>query len=313
MARPTDLESEQQQQQEQQQHELLSLHTFEQGDFDVSALVSSLTEQAGPASNGSTAFDPAPLASTFESAVDALLPLRDRISTRSSEAERAVSSAERAYTSKLTELKSNFEAVQSSFTSLESRISQVGQSAIRIGDQLESIDRLKARASDASDLIRHYFAFSRGDTSSLEAVRKQGGRDGRAKVAVLARRLLAVARDVEGQMGSSGTGEQTRDAVEKYCEKFEKDMLKLFDRYYRNGDPRGMAVGVLTRCSVGCPPDGVCVCVCSTAQRRCWSSMAGSPVSRCMSTSTTTLSPKGLSGPLISSTRPCESDPYHPN
>ena len=30
--------------------------------------------------------------------------------------------------------------------------------------------------------------------------------------------------------------------IEKYCEVFEKDMLKLFDKSYRKGDPKMMAV-----------------------------------------------------------------------
>jgi hypothetical protein len=36
--------------------------------------------------------------------------------------------------------------------------------------------------------------------------------------------------------------ERVRDEVERYCEKFEKEVLKLFDRSYRKGDPRMMAV-----------------------------------------------------------------------
>lgn len=73
---------------------------------------------------------------------------------------------------------------------------------------------------------------------SLEHIRKEEGREGRAKVALIARRLAAVAKEVE----SMDKGEETRQAVEKYCERFENDMLKLFDRYYRKSDPKGMAV-----------------------------------------------------------------------
>jgi len=35
---------------------------------------------------------------------------------------------------------------------------------------------------------------------------------------------------------------QTREQIEKYCEKFEKEMLNLFDRCYRKGDPKMMHV-----------------------------------------------------------------------
>lgn len=35
---------------------------------------------------------------------------------------------------------------------------------------------------------------------------------------------------------------QTRERIDKYCEKFEKDMLDLFDRCYRKEDPKMMHV-----------------------------------------------------------------------
>ena len=38
---------------------------------------------------------------------------------------------------------------------------------------------------------------------------------------------------------------QTRENIEKYCEKFEKDMLGLFDRSYRKGNPTMMTVRIL--------------------------------------------------------------------
>lgn len=38
---------------------------------------------------------------------------------------------------------------------------------------------------------------------------------------------------------------QTRETIERYCERFEKEMLRLFDRYYRKGDPKAMAVRLL--------------------------------------------------------------------
>ena len=38
------------------------------------------------------------------------------------------------------------------------------------------------------------------------------------------------------------TNEQTRENIDRYCEKFEKDMLHLFDRAYRRGDPKMMHV-----------------------------------------------------------------------
>lgn len=90
----------------------------------------------------------------------------------------------------------------------------------------------------------------------LESMQKTGGREGRAKVAVAARRLMSLAKEVDGVKGAeevslipplylkyaTDTLRQTRDTIEKFCERFEKEMLKSFDRYYRKGDPKAMAV-----------------------------------------------------------------------
>ena len=89
-------------------------------------------------------------------------------------------------------------------------------------------------------------------------MRKSGGREGNAKVAVALRRLMNLSKEVEGVEGADLvrglslraqdladaflTSPQTRDTIEKYCERFEKDMLRLFDRYYRKGEPEAMAV-----------------------------------------------------------------------
>ena len=35
---------------------------------------------------------------------------------------------------------------------------------------------------------------------------------------------------------------QTRELIDKYCETFEKEILNLFDRAYRKGDPKMMHV-----------------------------------------------------------------------
>jgi uncharacterized protein YkwD len=80
------------------------------------------------------AFDPAALTKSLESAIYALLPLRQKVTAKTLEYDTTVSVAERDYTNKLVELKDNFQAVSTSFTSLETRISEVGRTAIKIGE-----------------------------------------------------------------------------------------------------------------------------------------------------------------------------------
>lgn len=191
-----------------------------------------------------TAFDPIPHVKTLEKTLALLLPLRKQNAIKTSELERSVQQSERAYRGDVRGAKAGFETVNSQFITLDTKITSVGRTAVRIGEQLESIDKLRKRASEAHDLILYYNEFAKGDTSRLEQMRKEGGREGRQKVAVASRRLLSLSKEVdigEGERGGEGA-EKVREGIERYCERFEKDMLKLFDKYYRRGDPKAMAV-----------------------------------------------------------------------
>lgn len=112
----------------------------------------------------------------------------------------------------------------------------------------------RQRAQAAYDLINFYNQFSKGDTTRLDALRKEG-RAGRQQVAVLLRRLNIVAKEVDLPSADSVCKSRlvrmilysftkTREAIERYCEKFEREMLNLFDRCYRKSDPKMMHVSV---------------------------------------------------------------------
>lgn len=80
---------------------------------------------------------------------------------------------------------------------MESKISEVGRTAIRIGEQLESVHASRLRAQAAHDLIDYYIQFSQADITKLENLRKEGGKEGRMKVAILLRRLSTAAKEVD--------------------------------------------------------------------------------------------------------------------
>ncbi|TIA77982.1 hypothetical protein E3P92_03717 [Wallemia ichthyophaga] len=149
---------------------------------------------------------------------------------------RSVKHAEIKHTQITHELTLNFEAVGNSFLDLENSISQVGNTTLNIGDQLQLFSDDRSRALAARDLIQHYSALSRGDSSKLDSLRKSPGKDNRMSCAFLLRRLSAVSAVVDTPNAKS-----TQNIIEKYCEKFEKDLLKLFDKSYRKGDPKMMA------------------------------------------------------------------------
>ncbi|KAJ7068468.1 exocyst complex protein [Mycena amicta] len=214
--------------------EHLQLSAFK-AKFDVTEFVGNVSEKliaqskqtAGP-------FDPKPFINTFEAAVDRLIAVRKDVQGKTEQMEKGVRISEREYSKKMAELNRGFETVGNSFSGMESRMNEVSSTAVRIGEQLETVHIERQRAQAAYDLIDFYGQFSRGDTTRLDTLRKDG-RAGRRQVAVLLRRLNTVAKEVD-----LPTGDTTRENIEKYCEKFEKEMLGLFDRCYRRGDPKMM-------------------------------------------------------------------------
>ncbi|EIW82063.1 exocyst complex component Sec10 [Coniophora puteana RWD-64-598 SS2] len=214
--------------------EHLRLSNFE-GKFDVKDFVGSMSERLILQSKTSSGpFDPKPFIRSFEEAVDKLISVRKDLQTKIEQNEKSVRVAEREYSKKMANLSQGFEAAGSSFTTIEGKMNEVGRAAIRIGEQLESVHIERQRAHAAHTLIDYYIQFSRGDTTRLDALKKEG-KEGRSQVATILRRLTTVAREVD-----LPNAEKTREAIDKYCEKFEKDMLYLFDRCYRKGDPKLM-------------------------------------------------------------------------
>ncbi|KAI6105875.1 exocyst complex component Sec10-like protein [Pisolithus sp. B1] len=205
------------------------------GSLTVKDFVGSLSEKLITQSKTSSGpFDPKPFIRTFELVVDRLISVRKDVQVKTEQLEKNVRVAEREYSRKMAELNKGFEAVGSSFATMENKLNEVGRTAIRIGEELESVHIERQRARAAHNLIDFYNQFSRGETSRLDALRKEG-KDGQHQVAVILRRLTTVAKEVDLPIA-----ERTRENIDKYCEKFEKDMLYLFDRYYRKGDPKMM-------------------------------------------------------------------------
>lgn len=216
--------------------QLCNIDTFQQG-FNSKDFLAGLSEKLIARSKADPGpFNPRPFIRTFESSVDALLNLRSQLTSQITSLSSSVRVSESAYTSKLHDLSSHFASASASFGSLENRFSEVGRTAMHIGEQLQTIDRTRTRAAEAHDLIEYYYQFARGDTSRLERLRKEGGREGRLRTAVIARRLGAIAREVD-----IPGAEQTRDTIDRFAERFERDMLKLFDRFYRKSDPKMMS------------------------------------------------------------------------
>ncbi|KAI7864046.1 exocyst complex component Sec10-like protein [Spinellus fusiger] len=179
-------------------------------------------------------FDPKPFIRTFENVLDELNILQRNVQEQCDELESSVQVAELQYKKSVIELQGSFDEVYRSYDSLESRIGDVGKTAIRIGEQLETIDKQRSRALESRDIIEYYMEFQEDSSERLDSLRYHGGDEGQLKAAVIARRLNAVAKEVDANNGA-------KDFIEKFCESFEKEMLEEFDKAYKEGDPRIMA------------------------------------------------------------------------
>ncbi|CAB4489655.1 exocyst complex component Sec10 [Rhizophagus irregularis] len=213
---------------------LLKIETFQQGKFTTREFVENISKNILKRANPKE-FDPKPFIRTFERSIDELLKLRESVKKESKDLEASVQLIETGHRKKLVELKTTFEDVVNSFETLETRINEVGNTAIRIGEQLETIDKQRSRASESKELIEYFMAFNRGDISQLEYLRTQNGKEGQFKAATISRRLNAIAKEVD-----IPGGEVARSRIEKYCEVLEKELLEEFDKAYRQKDKETM-------------------------------------------------------------------------
>ncbi|KAI0234762.1 Exocyst complex component 5, partial [Massospora cicadina] len=190
-----------------------------------------------------------PFIRSFEYALENLLGLRSSVCGRIKELEAAASEADARQAAQTKGLTSAFKEVQDAARELEGRIGEVGNTAVQIGQQLETLDRQLQRARQARDLVKHFLEFSQqGHCAALEDLRSMQGPEGQYKVgrllnladgfqaALIARKLSHLAKELD----LPGI-EKTRVTIEKYNEKLEKDLLETFDQAYTQGDIATMA------------------------------------------------------------------------
>lgn len=150
----------------------------------------------------------------------------------------------------------SFEALDLSHTSanvhtqdVNGRSDSNGQVAVQIGEKLEELDRKRRRAQDAMFLIQCWTEVSEtGRLTSLEHIQQQSGSENKVRCAVIARQLMRISQRLDptswGQTNKQQNGvtngvvgnnrsHNTREALEKFCETLEQDLLKQFNDSYR--------------------------------------------------------------------------------
>ncbi|KAJ4295846.1 Exocyst complex component 5 [Collariella sp. IMI 366227] len=241
---------------------------FSNKDFIVGDFVDSLAEAAVPTSRRSgptsNAFDPKPLIRTFENAVRRLGALSEELQEKESELLSQVRRAEIQHDQTLETLGRKLDQSMAQFEALDLTLNNAGANsngdsrgdgggniAVQIGEKLEELDRKRRKAQDANFLIQCWTEVTEtGQLTSLEEIQRQGGAENKVRCAVIARQLMRISQRLDpaswgqGTNGFRGNGvtngvtgtnrrHNTREALEKFSELLEQDLLKQFNNSYR--------------------------------------------------------------------------------
>ncbi|KAK4154636.1 exocyst complex component Sec10-like protein [Chaetomidium leptoderma] len=246
----------------------ITLDDFSNKDFIVGDFVDSLAEAALPTSRRSGpahhAFDPKPLIRGFENALSQLGALSEELQERESELLSQVRRAEIQHDQTLETLGRKLDQSMAQFEALDLTLNNPGTTvngngradgggniAVQIGEKLEELDRKRRKAQDANFLIQCWTEVTEtGQLTSLEEIQRQGGAENKVRCAVIARQLMRISQRLDlaswGQAtngfrgngvtnGVTGTNRRhnTREALEKFSELLEQDLLKQFNNSYR--------------------------------------------------------------------------------
>ncbi|KAG0270149.1 Exocyst complex component 5 [Actinomortierella ambigua] len=219
---------------------ILKIASFK-GSFSSKAFIEKLSNgiiQTRIRENSNT-FDPKPFIRTFESSLEELDKLSNGMQKMITDLERQTQKEEIAFKKQVKELGVSFEDVQSTLESLDNRISEVGGTAVRIGEKLETADKQRARAVLSKKLMEYFMQFNEGRCPALESLMTEKGLEGQVEAARILRQLAVLAKEVD-----LPDTQEARRGIEKFREEFETEMLASFDKAYRHADPKVMAIYV---------------------------------------------------------------------
>ena len=95
-----------------------------------------------------------------------------------------------------------------------------------LGEQLESLDKQKARAQDAKDIISHFIEFDHSNPSRLSTIRKSD----KKKAMEIIKQLYSLSKEIDLDIVQTA-----RTGIQEYYEMMEVDVLDDFDQAYKDG------------------------------------------------------------------------------
>lgn len=114
-------------------------------------------------------FNATPFINAFESALIELESLNISVASKISDLNTSWQSY--VQSSKIDSLKQLFSDISMSYGTLEANIGESGGEALRITDQLDSLQKERDKAEEACDLFEHLMAMNNGDVGKLDDLR----------------------------------------------------------------------------------------------------------------------------------------------
>lgn len=181
-------------------------------------------------------FDAEPFIKKFEQSLQSLNKLKKLAQRKLDDIEDLKNASQKSFSQNIGMVNKMFSDTFETFNKLESRMTQVGNSAVIFGAQLEALDKQRIRAKESRDLVYYFIDINLGNFSKLDILRKSSGWEGKRKLAVIVKRLSFIAKDID-----IPSTENARINISKYSDILRKDILEEFDQAYRDLDISVMA------------------------------------------------------------------------
>jgi len=170
-------------------------------------------------------FDPFPFEKTFEEAVIHIRKLRSQIDEEIKDAIQTTKNSETNYKSQLSGFMTDLSRIMIEFRALDSRISKVSQTAIRIGDRLETVEQQRKKIEKTNQLIDHFLKFNQPSMVQIDPIFTKHDDD---KDLYEAARLIIQLQDIANELSSPDTiqaKESITSTADRIKENYEKSFL----------------------------------------------------------------------------------------
>eukprot|EP00484_Ammonia_sp_Unknown_P031154 CAMPEP_0197032588 /NCGR_PEP_ID=MMETSP1384-20130603/11228_1 /TAXON_ID=29189 /ORGANISM="Ammonia sp." /LENGTH=949 /DNA_ID=CAMNT_0042462273 /DNA_START=24 /DNA_END=2873 /DNA_ORIENTATION=+ len=211
---------------------------FEKKDFVAQDLIEKLThsvdlkQQQHNANNVNAArqgFNPRDYLLKFETAIEQIRNLRNHVDE---EIEKSISNSkkdEANYKSQLSGFMTDLHSIMHDFRILDGGISKVSQTAIRIGDRLETVEDQRQQILESEELIGHFLRFNKAKQyRDIDKIFIAESGDDLYKAA----RLIIKLHDIGTDLTSPETM-NARDEITKIANRIKKNLKDEFIRAYQ--------------------------------------------------------------------------------